>query len=239
MVKFNTDFDFFWDLITKGINFTFTRYADGEVMLMKGIQVNEATQAFSIDKWKAPTGLTKVGNELLSTLNHTEDNYYYAISSKTDNMSDYEFLKTNIKQDVSKLTFVNLWINANYLNMKRKLCSNNREVILICNEEAKIDNFPFNVIDIAPFPNDCINFWEVNGDEYIKKLIEKYSTLSNQLFYISCGPISEIIIHKLYEANPNNTYIDVGSSIDEFVHGRVTRPYMNPTSIYSKMISSF
>ena len=239
MVKFNTDFEFFWGLIDRGENFTFSRYADGEVMLMKGVPVTEGTQAFVIDKWKAPNMLTKVGRELLETLNHTESNYYYAISSKTDNINDYHFLLENIKQTSDKLTFVNLWINANYLNMKRKLCSNKREVILICNEKAKKENFSFNIKDITPFPNDCINFWETNGDSYISELIERYGKMKNQLFYISCGPVSEIIIHNLYKANPNNTYIDVGSSIDEFVHGEITRPYMNPSSIYSKMVSSF
>jgi hypothetical protein len=72
------------------------------------------TQASKIDKWSAPLGLTKVGEELLKTLNHTEDNYYYAISSVTDKLSDYNFLKNNIKQTEDKLTFVNLWINSNY-----------------------------------------------------------------------------------------------------------------------------
>ena len=43
----------------------------------------------------------------------------------------------------------------------------------------------------------------------------------------------------MYNANPNNKYIDVGSSIDEFTHGRKTRPYMDPKSNYSKEISYF
>lgn len=238
MGNFNDDFEYFWSLIEKEENFTFARYADGEVMLMKGYQVSEITQAFSIDKWKAPNILTKVGVELMLTLNHTESNYFYAISSKSDNVNDYQYLKENIKQTEDKLTFANLWINGNYLSMKLKLCINKREVILICNEEAKIENFPFNVTEIIPFPNDCINFWETNSVEFLDK-INKFKDLNNQLFFISCGPISEIIIHKLYENNPNNTYVDVGSSIDEYVHGKLTRPYMDPSSFYSKMISSF
>lgn len=35
------------------------------------------------------------------------------------------------------------------------------------------------------------------------------------------------------------SYVDVGSSIDEFVQGYKTRPYMNPYSEYSKAISFF
>ena len=239
MEKFNSDFNYFWDLIDNNINFTFVRYADGEVMLMKGQAVSDGTQASSIDKWQAPNKLTKVGEQLLKTLTHIEDNYYYAISSTTDNISDYTFLKENIKQNEDKLTFVNLWINANYGSMLKKLCSNKRDVILICNKEAKKENFPFNVIDITPFPDDCINFWEENDTTFINEVVGKYSSMNNQLFFISCGPISEIIIDSLYKANPNNTYVDVGSSIDEFVHGYKTRPYMDNNSFYSKLISKW
>jgi hypothetical protein len=236
--KFNLDFDYFWELINKNINFTFARYADGEVMLMKGQAVSYGTQASNIDKWRAPNKLTKVGEQLLNTLKHSEDNYYYAISSTSDNLTDYTFLKNNIKQN-NNLTFVNLWINGNYNLMLKNLCSNKRDVILICNKNAKKENFPFNVIDITPFPDDCINFWEDNDESFIEEINKKYSLMNNQLFFISCGPVSEIIIDALYKINPNNTYIDVGSSIDEFVHGYKTRPYMDSKSIYYNMISKF
>lgn len=239
MDKFNSDFEYFWNLIDNNINFTFARYADGEVMLMKGLNVSENTQAYQIDKWNAPNQLTKVGRQLLATLNHTEENYYYAISAPSDSISDYDFLKGNITQSTEKITFVNLWINGNYKKMIEKINNLKRDVVLICNDEAKIENFPFKVIDFIPFPNDCINFWETNGNDFIKTIIDKAQNNENTLFLISCGPISELIIDSLYRANQNNTYVDVGSSIDEYVHGYKTRPYMNPHSHYSNMISNF
>jgi hypothetical protein len=110
MEKFNSDFIYFWEMIENGTNFAFARYADGEVMLMNGQSVGIGTQASNIDKWTSPNSMTKVGADLLKTLSHTEPNYYYAISSKTDNISDYEFLINNIKQDKERITFVNLWI---------------------------------------------------------------------------------------------------------------------------------
>ena len=115
----------------------------------------------------------------------------------------------------------------------------NRPVTLICNYNAEKDNFPFNVNTIIPFPDNCIEYWETNSDSFVDTLINQVGEKQNELFFISCGPVSEIIIHKLYSHNPNNTYIDVGSSIDEFVHGYKTRPYMDPSSQYYKMISKF
>lgn len=237
MERFFSDFDFFWNKIDNNENFTFARYADGEVMLMNGTSIGSGTQATNVDKWSAPNYLTKVGIELKETLNHTENNYYYAIASKTDFQRDYTYLTQNIKSD--NITFVNLWINANYQKMKKRYTELNRDVILLCNHKARKENFPFNVTDITPFPDDCVNFWETNGEIFIEEILEKYGKMENKLFFISCGPVSEIIIHRLYENNPNNTYVDVGSSIDEFVHGWPTRPYMNPTTQYSKEISRF
>ena len=63
--------------------------------------------------------------------------------------------------------------------------------------------------------------------------------IENQTFFVSAGPVSEILIDRMYKANPNNQYIDVGSSLDEFTHGRMTRPYMDLNSQYSKEISQF
>ena len=239
MGKFTDDFNLLWNLISSNENFAHARYADGEVLLMRGAPVTVGTQAYNVDKWSAPNKLTLVGRELLETLNHTEKNYFYAISGRNDSLSDYNFLMERIKQSEEYITFANLWINANYQNMMVNYKSLQREVVLICNENAKKENFPFNVIDIQPFPNNCIEFWENNSSEYINELINKFGGHENKLFLVSCGPITEIIIHRLYVNNPNNTYVDVGSSIDEFVHGYKTRPYMTPTTPYAKQISSF
>lgn len=239
MDKFTSDFNYFWQLINEGMNFTFTRYADGEVMLMKGIPVREDTQAYRVDNWQAPEGLTKVGQELLETLNHTEMDYYYGISGKSDNINDYLFLTKHIQHNTSHLTFVNLWINANYIRTKEMLLNLKREAIIICNKEARKTNFPFPVKNISGFPNDCVKFWEQNSESYIEYLISQYGEERNQLFFISCGPVSEIIIHRLYQNNPNNAYIDMGSSLDEFIHGRMTRPYMDVNSPYSREKSTF
>jgi hypothetical protein len=239
MDDFTMDFDYFWGLIKSKTNFAFARYADGEVMLMNGQAVTEDTQAFRMDNWQAPNQLTKVGRDLLETLNHEELDYYYAISAVSDNINDYNFLKDRIKQKPQTLTFVNLWINANYERTKQKLSTLDREVVLICNANAVGKQFPFPVKMITTFPNDCINFWETNSEQYIEYLIEMYGKMENQLFFISCGPVSEIIIHRLYQNNPNNTYIDMGSSLDEYIHGYKTRPYMDPNSRYAKEKSHF
>jgi hypothetical protein len=108
MDKFTNDFEYFWNLIENGENFTFSRYADGEVMLMRGQPVLEFTQAYTVDKWKSPAILTKVGKELLDSLNHTEENYYYAISGLNDNINDYNIYKKSLIDHISNNTNINV-----------------------------------------------------------------------------------------------------------------------------------
>lgn len=238
MKDFNQDFEYFTELLKSDKNFAYARYADGEVALMKGRSIGVGSQAFHIDKWESPQGLTKVGKELLQTLQHTEYNYYYAISSQTDNADDHEFLLNRIKIP-SNITFANLWINANYEKMKAFYFNFKKEAYVICNQKAKKESFPFPVLEIFPFPDNCIHYWEEYGEDYINQLSQYVKEVYNKTFFISCGPVSEILIHRLYLINPNNQYIDVGSSIDEFVHGYKTRPYMDSNTTYANEVSYF
>jgi hypothetical protein len=238
MKDFNQDFEYFTELLRSDKNFAYARYADGEVALMKGSSIGAGSQAFHVDGWEAPQLLTKVGKELLQTLEHAEDNYYYAISSNTDNIDDHEFLVSRIKLP-SNITFANLWINANYQKMKAFYSSFKKESYLICNQKAKKESFPFPVLEIFPFPDNCVYYWEEYGEDYMNQLLQYAREVRNKTFFISCGPVSEIIIHNLYLANPNNQYVDVGSSIDEFVHEQKTRPYMDPNTTYANEISYF
>ena len=241
MERYINDFNYFWDLIERKQNFAFARYADGELALMRGHEIGQNTQAFKVDKWGAPAKISRVGADLVDTLNHEEYNYYYAISAVSDNYSDYNNLKTNIKQKDCNITFANLWINANYSRTLNKYKTLKRDVILIVNENAKSENYPFTVKEIFKFPNDCIKYWENNYQQFMNELYDyiKLNNIENQLFFIACGPVSEIIIHKLYTVYPNNTYVDVGSSLDEWTHGYKTRPYMDSNSQYANEISRF
>lgn len=236
--KYTEDFNLFWQMIENGNNFTFLRFADGEVLLMEGKSVGYGTQALEVDNWSSPNTLTKVGKELKNVFELDNDNVFYAISSKSDNLNDYHYLSSKVKNQ-KNITFANLWINANYKSHREKLMSLKRPVTLICNKNASKTNIPFNVDTIIPFPDDCVNFWEHNSDHFLNELISYLKDKKNHLFFICCGPVSEIIIHYLYKENNQNTYIDMGSSIDEFIHNKKTRPYMYENGPYSQEKSYF
>lgn len=239
MCKFFEDFNFFWGKIKLFENFSFARYADGEVMLMEGKCVDKNTQAFLVDNWFSDNKLSKLGIDLHNSLFLNDNDFYYAISSKTDNIMDYNFLSNRIINK-KNITFANLWINANYEKTFENIKNINRDVVLICNENCNVKNMPFNVIDFLPFPNNCVNFWESQHSLYFKTEIINLSTkYYDTLFIVCCGPASAVIINNMFISNKNNTYVDFGSALDFLIHGKITRPYMVKNSTYSFEISQF
>lgn len=239
MYKFFEDFNVFWDKIKSFENFSFVRYADGEVMLMEGRSVDKNTQAFMVDNWYSENKLTKLGIDLYESLSTEDDKFYYAISSKTDNLRDYEFLSNRINNK-KNITFANLWINANYEKTFENIKNISRDVVLVCNENCKPEKMPFSVIHFLPFPNDCVNFWESeNSLKFKEEIVDLSSKHFDKFFIVCCGPASAVIIKNMFLNNKNNTYVDFGSALDFFIHGKITRPYMIKNSPYSLEISNF
>lgn len=233
---FEKDFVTFKNKILSKQNFAYARYADGEVKLMNGMAIGYNTQAYQSDGWSCDSKMYKIGNKLLDSLNHNESNYYYAITSPNQSMFDYVFLMDRIKQPENNITFADLWINGNYQKFKTFLNTElNEPVVLIASKNVIGKNtHPLMLKELYPIPNDCVNFYEINELQFTNDMISLCKKHNNTLFFVSAGPLSEVIIHEMYVANPYNRYIDVGSAIDEVVHGVKTRPYMLEETIYSK-----
>lgn len=236
MKIFKEEFQKYTDLIIKKEPFALARYADGECAVMKGCSVSNPT-----DRWASPATLTTLGIDLLETLKHTEVNYHYGISCQCCDIINKEYLLSLIKQDISNITYSNLFVNANYHRWMEFIKTLDRSVILIANMEGAGKPLPILKVDkYFAIPNNCIDFYAKHKDDFISRLRAGFSGITGQLVLISAGPLAEIIVHELYNANPTNTYIDVGSAIAEIIHGRSTRPYMNdPRSEYYKKECEF
>jgi hypothetical protein len=128
------------------------------------------------------------------------------------------------------ITFSNIFVNKNYNNFIEFIKNIDKEIILIANKRCMNSDYPFNIIKKIPIENNCISWYEDNKSIIISVLKKLSKDYNNKLFLISAGPLSEIIIDNLYNENKNNTYIDVGSSIDIFTHKHNTRPYQTNNS---------
>lgn len=231
--NFKSHFTFFINKIKNNENFTFARYADGEKLILENSVVSNDTQAFKVDKWSFNKNQLFF-EDLLSTCHHKEENYYHAISCKCCDPNGLIFYRKLFNNH--NITFSNLFINGNYDDFIKFVNNLNREVVLIANKNCLFAEYPFNVLEKFPIENDCVNWYEKNKDNILKEIKLVSNRYKNTLFFISAGPLSEILIHNLYINNPDNCYVDVGSSLDRYTHKKITRPYQLDGNRYKNKI---
>ena len=229
MAKIYLEDEFFrvWEKIKNNENFALLRYGDGERAIMTGRSVKAQ------EGWVSPDYVSELGNALLSTLNVLEDNFIYGISCPCCDRSAYYWYSTRIKS--KNRTFANIFVNRNYKKFIENFEKLNRDAVVIGNfrgENSKIGNL--NVLKYYSVPDDCFQFWKNEAPAFIESIKKDFSDKNNLLYVVSAGPMSEPIIYELYKNNPNNCYIDFGSSIDKYIHKKQTRPYEKPDNKYAK-----
>lgn len=221
------EFERIWQKIDNNENFTLLRYGDGERAIMQGREV------IAQEGWKSPKYISTLGKALLDSLNLTDENVFYGISCPCCDAEAYYWYSTRITN--KNRTFANIFINKNYQRFISNFDKIHRNAIIIGNfrgKNEKIGNLK--ILKYYPVPDDCFDFWENDSRNFINNIKQEFGTKKNLLYVVSAGPMSEPIIAELYRNNPENCYIDFGSSIDKFIHKKQTRPYENPKSEYAK-----
>ncbi len=223
---FKLDFTEMCNLIQGDKPFAFMRFADGEIGVMKGRSI------IGSDSWTSPDRVTKLGEDLLTAITRVDEGVYYGISCGCCDIEGRDYLLSLIKNDISRVTYSNLFVNGNYDSFLQFINSINTPVYVIANESAGFYNFPLEIAGFIPVPDDCVSYWEHNRSGILSVLQENLTEVKNSLFLISAGPMSEAVIDYLWSINPYNKYVDVGSAIAEFIHGRPIRDFAYQQSPY-------
>jgi hypothetical protein len=119
------------------------------------------------------------------------------------------------------VTWANIFVNSNYeYFVKNFIPEFNKwegRVVLFANKNGINKELPFKVDKYIPLN---LNSWK---EPELSKIIEESKLLVNekndQLFLFSAGPLGNILSHTLHSYNKNNTYIDIGSTINPWVVG--------------------
>ena len=209
---FKEDLNIILEKIKNKEPFAFARYADGELAVIENRHIT------GCDGWTITNQDSQFGQELLDSLKHTESNYFYGISCPCCDFPTYRHYKKSVESYWSRVTFSNLFVNSNW-KMAYDFFMNHSDKIFICNENAKLD-VPFYKV-----PADVLTAYR-NDREGLKKQYESIAeNHESTLFCISAGPLAELIIHWMYSKNPNNQYVDTGSTLDPYIHKKITRSY--------------
>jgi hypothetical protein len=226
---------------TKNLNsFAISRYADGEASVLKNITVGNK------DGWLYKKDRNLIFRaDLRKALYSTGENFVYGISSKNVDEENYSFLRKFIRQDLAYITFSDIWVNANYdlfnENFLPTLKQTNKDIILITNPKARVDNLKqyIDIKDFIPIKGNCVTYWERRRD-YLKALFDlKASLTENAIFLLAAGPLSNIIIYEMWSTNPNNIYLDIGSTLDPIIFDRQSRGYHDPNHSHRKFVNKW
>lgn len=229
MKNFKQEFEKIMGLLENNIPFCFQRYSDGEMFILQNKEVNLAPTSYKVGDLVGNGRYTEEEQKhflpgrdehqrkyLTDTIEHTQKNYLKGIPCRSDTSEDnIKFMKDLSKEDTEdNLTFANVLINSNYplfINRMVPFLSNtNRDIAIVCNIKCDISKVPFKISKDFRIGNNCLE----NHIDLPKKIAEFMSDKKDWILLCSAASLSNIIGYECFKSNPNNTIIDIGSSLN-------------------------
>ena len=204
--------------------FSFSKYADGEWLMMRNIPINNNEFNYTNDD-------EFYKNKLIESFKFKDDGYYVGVSCPCCQGMEHQNMINFSEQKNENLTFANIFVNSNYSFYKDNFIEEykNWNVYLIANRDSKVDELPFKIEKFYPVDNTS---WRENYS-----LIDeiKNENVEGKLFLFACGPFGNMLSHQLWESNKNNTYLDIGSTLNPWLQSEGFKRdyYNNDASAYS------
>lgn len=236
MKTFKGDFDLFLNKVKTGENFSVSRWGDGELAILEGNQIDlraKANGEFYYDPNILEHDIFK--QKMLKAYKHKQHNYYIGVACKCCVGDEkFEYMKKLSEQNVSNLTWANIFVNSNYKYFIDSFIPEmkNKRVILVANKKSDVSNLPFT---INKFYGVGTNAWmsDYNLTNEIKEYIIN-NNIKNTLFLFAAGPFANTLCYELFKDCPENTYIDIGSTLDVILGLGATRRYLRGADTLQK-----
>ena len=203
------------ELLKSKKNFAFSKYADGELHILANKPINNG------EFWFIPSEHASNRQEMVDSFKFKHELYFVGVSCPCCIGGDtvHDWMKNQSGQELNHLTWANIFVNANYKYYLNSMVPeySSREVILISNSDSNLENLPFEIKKHFVIGK---NAW-VDNHQLIDE-VKQYITdnnLKNNLFLFCAGPFGNILTHQLFEHNQDNTYIDIGSTLNPLLLG--------------------
>lgn len=210
-------------------NFSLVRFGDGEMEIINGQAIDLSKKCNGEHKYSPGNEKDEFYREILErSLLYKNEQYFVGLPCRCcvgDKHCDN--LRRQSKQDQSQLTWANIFVNANYPVFLESTVNalQGKTINIICHKKADTAGLPFNVNQRF---NIGSNAWCVNYDEKLEQLVKyiESNNVENQIFIFCAGVLSNMLIYKLSQNYPNNTYLDLGSVFDDMMNLGQTRKYL-------------
>jgi hypothetical protein len=195
-----------FDRLKKREPFSFSKFADGEWLMINNIPFNNNEFSYTVED-------NFYREKLIESFKYKDSKYYVGISCECCQGNDHYKMKEMSEQNDENLTFANIFVNDNYSTYTDLFIEEykNWDIHLVANKNAVINDLPFKIEEFYPVEGSA---WKYNYD-LIQKIKEK--NLSGKLFLFCCGPFGNMLSHQLWESNKNNTYLDIGSTLNPWI----------------------
>jgi len=241
-MKFKEDFFKLLAKLRNGENFAFTRFSDGEICVMQNkelklasdhVVVGEKTYSFGYSeddhKHYDPDKDAFLKDALIAAYKFKHKDYYVGGICSGCTCASREFapwMHELYGTPDENLTSTNLLVNSNYPLFVQNFIPilKEKKIVLICSENASLKNTGLNIVKDFRVGKNCI----VN-DHHLGEEISswaKESKIENHVFLFSASSLSEVLIHKLFKENKNNTYIDIGTTLHPYFNLDIARDYL-------------
>ena len=236
MKTFKGDFDFFLKKIKNGEHFSLSRWGDGELMILENKPLDlldKGDGEFKHDP-NSPA-CQKMRHILMNSYTYKDKNYFVGVACQCCVGKDkFEYMKKLSGQLEENLTWANIFVNSNYKYFLSEFLPTlkDKKIILVSHVNSKISNLPFKIESYIPIgTNAWINNYDVSQN--LQQEIGEFN-MRDYVYLIAAGPFANILTYELWKYSKNNTYIDIGSTLDKHLGLTVTRGYLKGADTLNK-----
>ena len=211
---YHKDIEILKEEIESQRNFSFSKFCDGEWAVMSNQQINNK------EFWFEPKNPTdqKLREALIDSFQFTDSSYYVGIACPNVFGIDlHRVMKRVSRQSQDHLTWADIWVNSNYKYFCEKIVPlfSEREVVLFCQESGNVNNLPFKPTQVYRVGN---NAWKTNYSQIEEdKMFIDSNGIRDHIFLFCCGPFGNMLCHQLTEHSKDNTYLDIGSTLNPWL----------------------
>lgn len=224
--------------LESGEHISFSKFCDGEWAVLQHQPIDNKEFRYDPDNVLDQTK----ARALWDAFTYRNDRYFVGITCvNVFGLETHRRMTWDSDQDQGHLTWADIWVNSNYQYYLQNILPlySKKSVVLIANEKANLDNLPFKPYLFVPVKH---NAWEHNWNlvQEMTDLVRSDVIPKDLVFLFCCGPFGNILCHRLTEAEPRNTYLDIGSTLNPFLGSAgFDRDYYLGNNYFSSMIGAW
>lgn len=225
MKIFSEEIEILFNRLKSRKPFSFSKYADGEWLMLRDISMDNS-------EFKYTSEDSFFRDKLIESFKYRDENYYIGVSCPCCQGAEHYKMIEFSEQKNDNITFANIFVNSNYIFYNYNFIEEykNWDIHLVANKNSNLNNLPFKIEKFYPVDNTA---WKNNYN-----LIDEINkeNLSNKLFLFACGPFGNMLAHQLWDNNKNNTYLDIGSTLNPWLQSEGFKRGYYIGEDYSKLV---